>query len=341
MYSNMPSAHALGRRGLTSRRLALGATAGLLALAVAAPAQAGPLVHVKAQDGVLRVAGTPFSDAIALRLAAGNPALGEIDVDNDGAADFSFTVADVAAIVVDGGRGSDRLSLDTSRGAFPDRLQIVLEGGTGDDELFGGLGHQVLLGGSGDDFIDGNQGADDQFGGFGNDEIVWDPGDGSDLVDGGAGVDAMTFNGSGLAEIFHAFQNADGVTFTRNLGTIVMDVRDTERIDLKALGGNDELTVDDITSGHLRQLNVDLASDAVADAVTVNGSAAADAFQINAADGAIEVSHAGAATTRIAGADAPGAGFQTDSLDVDGLGGSDSFDVGQGVNGLIQLQTND
>src|SRR5262245_53495919 len=157
--SNQSSARAVRRRGPILRRVGLGASLGLLALAVAAPAQAAPPVHVKAQDGVLRVTGTPFSDAIALRLAAGNPAVGEIDVDNDGAADFSFTVAEFTAIVVDGGRGSDRLALDTSRGAFPDAVQIALAGGTGDDELFGGLGHQVLVGGSGDDFIDGNQGA--------------------------------------------------------------------------------------------------------------------------------------------------------------------------------------
>ena len=72
----------------------------------------------------------------------------------------------------------------------------------------------------------------------------------------------------------------------------------------------------------------------------VNGSAAADTFPIAASAGAVDVSRAGAATTRITGADAPG-GLQFDTLDVEGLGGTDTFDVGAGVNALIGLSTND
>jgi hypothetical protein len=336
VYSVMPSARALGRRDTLLGRVGLAAGVGLIALAVAAPAQAAPPVHIKIQDGVLRVTGTPFSETLTARLAAGNPAVGEIDVDNDRQSDFSFTVADVAAIVIDGGRGFDRVSVDTSTGAFPADLPIVLFGGAGDDELFGGLGHQTLVGGSGDDTIDGNQGADDQFGGLGNDLIIWDPGDGSDLADGGAGFDTMLFNGSDLAEVFRAVQNNDRVTFTRDLGTIVMDLNDTERIDLHAARGNDALTVENISSTVLQQVDVDLASDEFADAVTVNGSAASDTFRIAADGGAVDISRSGAAAVRVSGADAG-----LDALTVDGKAGSDSFEVGQGVTNLLQLQTID
>ena len=328
------------RRGQPLRRVVLGASAGLLILAAAAPVQAAPAVRVKTHDGVLSVVGTPFSDSIVVRLAAGNPAIGEILVDNDQAADFTFNVADVRALVVDGGRGDDRLSLDTSNGAFPATLQTVLFGGPGNDELEGGLGHQVLIGGSGDDLIDGNQGADDQFGGFGNDTIVWDPGDGSDLADGGPGLDTMQFNGSAGDEIFHASQNGGRVTFTRNLGGIVMDLHDTERIDLQALGGADTLTVDPIAAGALQQINTDLGTDGAVDAVTVNGTAAADTFGIAAGAGSVSVSRAGSTTVRISGAD-DAFGSPTDTLTVAGLGGADTFNVGQGVTDLIQLNTID
>jgi hemolysin type calcium-binding protein len=329
------------RRGHLTRRVVLGASVGLLALAVAAPAQAAPAVRVKAQDGVLHVAGTPFSDSVVLRLAAGNSAVGEILVDNDTAADFTFNVADVQAVVVDGGRGADRLSVDTSNGAFPAGLQIILNGGAGDDELLGGLGHQVLIGGSGDDTIDGNQGADDQFGGFGNDVIRWDPGDGSDLVDGGPGFDSMQFFGSAGSETFRAVQNGTRVTFTRDLGNIVMDLNDTERIDLQPLAGNDDLTVENIAGTDLRSIDVDLATDGFLDSVTVNGSAAADAFHIVAGAGTVSVSRAGTPTVRVSGADVASDFGQSDSLTVAGLGGSDSFDVGQGVTNLIDLHTID
>lgn len=335
------SPRALVRRGQPLHRVVLGATAGLLALAVAGPVAAAPPVRAQVHDGVLRVTGTPFADAIQLHPAAGNPAIAELDVNNDGVADFSFPAADLRAIVVDGAGGDDRIALDTSRDAFPASLQIVLAGGAGDDELEGGLGHQVLLGGRGNDLIDGNEGADDQFGGPGDDVIVWDPGDGSDLADGGTGFDTLRFNGSDQGEIFHAFQHDGGVTFTRNLGNIVMNLNDTEQIDLHALRGSDTLTVDDIARTALREIDADLGSDGFADSVVVNGSQAGDAFSIDAAAGAVRVSRAGAATTRVSGIDAPGGGFQSDTLDVEGLGGTDTFDVGAGVGAQISLLTVD
>ena len=335
------SPRALKRRGLPLHRVVLGATAGLLALAVAGPVSAAPPVRAQVHDGVLRVTGTPFADAIQLHPAAGNPAIAEFDVNNDGVVDFSFPIADLSAIVVDGAGGDDRIALDTSRDAFPASLQIVLAGGAGDDELEGGLGHQVLLGGRGNDLIDGNQGADDQFGGPGDDVIVWDPGDGSDLADGGTGFDTLQFNGSDQGETFHAFQHDGRVTFTRNLGNIVMDLNDTEQIDLHALGGSDTLTVDDIDRSALREIDADLGSDTVNDSVVVNGSQANDAFSIDAASGAVQVNRAGAASTRISGITPEQFGSLVDTLEVDGLGGADTFSVGAGVNNLIGLSTND
>ena len=335
------SPRALERRGNLLPRVVLGAGAGLLALAVAGPVSAAPPVRAQVHDGVLRVTGTPFADAIQLHPAAGNPGIAEFDVNNDGVVDFSFPTADLSAIVVDGAGGDDRIALDTSRDSFPASLQIVLAGGAGDDELEGGLGHQVLLGGRGNDRIDGGPGADDQFGGQGDDIIVWDPGDGSDLADGGTGFDTLQFNGNGQGEKFHAFQHDGLVTFTRDLGNIVMNLNDTEAIDLHALGGSDTLTVDDIDRSALREIDADLGSDTVNDSVVVNGSQANDAFSIDAASGAVQVNRAGAASTRISGITPEQFGSLVDTLEVDGLGGADTFAVGAGVNNLIGLSTND
>ena len=330
------------RRGHLLRRVVLGASTGLLVLTAVAPAaHAAPPIRIAAAGGVLHVTGTPFADSIVLRPADGDPATGEVDINDDGAADFSFPVADFSTVIVDGVNGNDHLAVDTSHEAFPASLTIVLSGGRGDDDLVGGLGHQVLLGGPGDDTIDGNQGADDQFGGSGNDVIRWDPGDGSDLVDGGTGFDTMLFFGSAGSEIFHAAQNGSRVTFTRNLGNIVMDLNDTERIDLRPLAGNDDLTVDNITGTDLRRIDVDEGGDGFIDTVTVNGSAAADTFHVAADGGTVSVSRAGAPTVRVSGADFESDFGQSDQLTVAGLGGADSFDVGQGVTDLLQLNTID
>ena len=59
----------------------------------------------------------------------------------------------------------------------------------GNDQLFGGVGNDVLLGMGGDDYLDGGAGEDAIFGGRGNDIIVYDSND--YLVSGGSGIDFM------------------------------------------------------------------------------------------------------------------------------------------------------
>ncbi len=64
--------------------------------------------------------------------------------------------------------------------------------------------------------------------GAGDDIFQWDPGDGSDIVEGGAGIDTMLFNGSNGPKSWRRPRTAGRLRFTRNLGTILMDVNDVE-----------------------------------------------------------------------------------------------------------------
>ena len=50
--------------------------------------------------------------------------------------------------------------------------------------LFGGSGTDRLFGSAGDDTVNGDRGDDDIFFGDGNDRAIWDPGDGSDRLEG-------------------------------------------------------------------------------------------------------------------------------------------------------------
>jgi hypothetical protein len=75
----------------------------------------------------------------------------------------------------------------------------IIFGSRRDDLQIGGLGTDILVGGGGNDVIIGGvehfnpSNRDRAFGGFGNDIFIWKPGDGSDLWNGGPGLDVVVF----------------------------------------------------------------------------------------------------------------------------------------------------
>ncbi len=95
--------------------------------------------------------------------------------------------ADVAsdALTINALGGDDRVDASTL-GA--DTMKLTEDGGAGDDTLLGGRGNDVQIGGDNNDAIDGNQGNDTALMGAGDDRFTWDPGDGSDIVEGQAGA---------------------------------------------------------------------------------------------------------------------------------------------------------
>ena len=192
-------------------------------------------------------------------------------------------------LTVNGLGGNDTLS----GGALAALMQLTLDGGDGNDALNGGNGADFLLGGSGNDTIDGNQGNDTALMGEGNDTFVWDPGDGSDIVEGQSGVDTLLFNGSAGAEIFTASSNGGRLLFTRNVGNILMDTDDVEVLTVNALGSTDTATVNDLAATDITNVNMNLgvsgASDGAIDALTVNGTAGVDVMSLSGSAGSVTV----------------------------------------------------
>ena len=74
----------------------------------------------KLDYGVLRVKGTHASDKITLRLQAGDPGVLQVDVGDDGSADFSFERDDLASIALNARPGDDLVRIDESNGVFAD-----------------------------------------------------------------------------------------------------------------------------------------------------------------------------------------------------------------------------
>lgn len=208
-------------------------------------------------------------------------------------APFAIDIGTSEKLVLNANGGDDFVSCVGNLSAL---IQIEIDGGAGNDTILGSNGNDTLRGGDGDDFIDGNQGTDTAFLGAGNDVFQWDPGDGSDFVDGESGFDTMQFNGSAANEIFELSPNGTRLRLTRNLGNIVMDVKETERVNLEALGGSDTVVVGNLSATGVTELNVNLAGllggatgDAQPDTVIVNGLNSGEVIDVIGNSGIVSV----------------------------------------------------
>jgi len=344
----------------TKRRARLAASAVAVATAVAGAAgilagqgSAAPLLtadkgsqgskkpkfkHPTLKRGLLAIGGTKASDRIALRLKAGNPRILQVDVGNNGSADFSFKRKKVLRIAVNARAGDDRVRIDERHGVFTGRIRTRIDGGAGNDNLVGGSGAETLLGGVGNDSLDGNKGNDLALLGAGDDTFVWDPGDGSDVVEGEAGADTMRFNGASLDEQIDVSSNGNRLRFFRNPGNVTMDTAGVERVDFAALGGADLVNVNDLSGTGVTSVNVDLegtpgggAGDGQPDRVVVNGTNGEDAINVNGDAGGVKVSGL-AATIGILHPEAA-----NDRLEINTLEGRDSVDSSGLAAGAIQL----
>jgi Ca2+-binding RTX toxin-like protein len=237
-------------------------------------------------------------------------------------APFAIDMGTTENFVLNMNGGDDFFSATGNLDALLD--SVTVDGGAGNDTILGSNGADLLLGGDGNDFIDGQQGNDVAFLGAGDDTFQWDPGDGSDVVEGGDGFDTLLFNGSGANEIFEVSANGGRALFTRNVGNIVMDLNDVEKITVNALGGTDTITVNDLSGTDVTEVNVNLAGtlggsagDAQVDTTIVNGTNGGDVVDVVGAGTSVSVLGLSA---RVNVTNSEGA---NDTLVINTLGGND------------------
>jgi Ca2+-binding RTX toxin-like protein len=139
--------------------------------------------------GDLYVGGTTRADSIELSTDRRDTVRVEINRHDWGRYDLAVN----ARVFVFGQAGNDRI--DATRL----NRSSVLDGGAGNDCLYGGRRDDVLQGGSGNDFIWGGDGADSLYGDDGHDFLFG--GDGNDLLDGGDGRDFL-FGQAGNDRLF-------------------------------------------------------------------------------------------------------------------------------------------
>ena len=141
------------------------------------------------------------------------------------------------------------------------------------------------------------------FGQAGNDRMIWNPGDGSDLMEGGDGADTAEVNGGNGSEIFTITANGSRVRFDRvTPGPFFLDIGTTENLVVNANGGDDVITAGNGLA-NLIQLTID--GGAGNDTITGGDGAdllpAATAMTLSPAAGAMTQPSSATATTRSSG----------------------------------------
>jgi Ca2+-binding RTX toxin-like protein len=239
------------------------------------------------------------------------------------------------SLVVSGLGGDDLISATTAPAGV---MKLTIDGGTGADTILGSQGDDTLLGGDGDDLIVGGRGNDVAFMGAGNDLFQWNPGDGSDTVEGQDGFDTLQFNGANIVENIDISANGGRVRFIRDIAGISMDLNGVERIDFRALDGADNIVVGDLSGTGVTQVDLDLSAaggggDGAQDTVTVQATQGADAIVVTGNAGGVHVAGLAASTDIV---------FQesTDRLVLNALGGDDVVNASGLQAGAVALTIN-
>ena len=233
--------------------------------------------------------------------------------------DFDLLTATGDTVIIQGEGGNDTLSAALLRAGL---VNLTLDGGAGNDTISGSQGADTLIGGDGNDVVAGRQGNDTAFLGAGNDTYIWNPGDGSDFVDGGASADTLQFNGSNAGEKMALTASGGHALLTRDVANINMDLTGVETVNIVTFGGTDTVTINDLAGTAVKTVNVDLTENGLAGTanVIVGGSAIGDAIKITSSSTETVVSGL-AAVTHVTGWDA------ADTVAASGGAGNDTFDV--------------
>jgi len=198
-------------------------------------------------------------------------------------APFALDIGTSENLTLNANAGDD--SFDTA-GNLASLIQLLVDAGAGADVVNGGNGADILLGADGDDVVDGGPGNDTTFLGAGADTFRWNPGDGSDVVEGQNDVDLITVNGSNVNERVEMAANGSRVGLTRDVANVVLDMDDVEAATINAAGGADEIGVNDLSGTDLTDVVADLAQlgtqlpDGAPDAVRILGTNGADSINV-------------------------------------------------------------
>ena len=135
--------------------------------------------------------------------------------------------------------GDDNFSATGNLAAL---IVTPVNGGDGNDNILGTNGADTLTGGAGNDFIDGQQGNDTQFGDDGNEPSSGIPATAATSSRAARRRQARVQWQRRRRNHGHRPERRPCPILTRNLGNIIMDIDETEDIEINAFGGIDSVT---------------------------------------------------------------------------------------------------
>ena len=272
----------------------------LLAIAAAAilAGPAGAALTVHVANGALTISGTNAFERVALRLKQGAPGTIQVDLGANGSVDRSVARNRFTKIQLLMGGGADAVTLDESKGAFWNTEQTRFNDGAGNDALT----------------LRGTQGADmwDVMPNLGNVKIAR----GASFIDADT-VERILLHGLGGGDALHGAPGLAALT----------------RLTLVGGSGTDDLLGSDGPDTFIWKLgdgNDVVTGDAGADRQTVDGTNGADAFAATPNGVRVAFSETDTGSLLDVG--------QVETIDVDALGGADTFSA---TGGLAALATFD
>jgi hypothetical protein len=227
----------------------LAATGVVAAAALVVPSSAGAAFTATISGTTATLQGGDAAEQLTLtesggfishgRKTAGDPGFAsDLDWNTVTAGEQTVPANNSFSLTVNLGGGNDRFG-PIATTAF---LSLAVDGGPGDDVIFGSSKPDDVRGGDGDDRLEPGPGADTASGGPGDDTLVWSNGDGSDKLDGDAGFDRVEVSGSATGETIAVTLDGNRRRVERAApGGFVLDT-DTELLAVRTLGGDDVLT---------------------------------------------------------------------------------------------------
>lgn len=148
--------------------------------------------------------------------------------------------------MLDGGAGNDQL--------YGGLAANVMNGGDGNDYLSGGGGHDVMHGGAGDDTLKAGTAASQLYGDEGNDRLIG--GSGNDYLSGGNGNDTFVFGPNFGKDVIADFQNSGGTQDIVQLDHTVFADFNAVQSHMAQVGSSVVITLDASNSIEIKNMTV-------------------------------------------------------------------------------------